>query len=84
MDIFGHTQERRTERRLITDYEEMVEELLRGLSAANLALAVEIASMPEEIRGFGHVKMKNLRKVKKREADLLNAFRHPVAAARAA
>ena len=62
LDIFGRTEERRTERRLITEYETTVDELLRGLSADNLKLAVEIASIPEDIRGFGHVKMRHLKK----------------------
>ena len=59
-------------------------ELLRGLSADNLKLAVEIASIPEDIRGFGHVKMRNLKKAKEREARLLWNFRNPQAAAKAA
>ena len=84
LDIFGRTEERRTERRLITEYETTVDELLRGLSAHNLKLAVEIASIPEDIRGFGHVKMRNLKKSKEREAQLLWKFRNPQAAAKAA
>ena len=83
-DIFGRTEERRTERRLIAEYVETVNELLRGLSVENLKLAVEIASIPEDIRGFGHVKMRNLKKAKEREARLLWNFRNPQAAAKAA
>jgi len=84
LDIFGRTEERRTERRLITEYETTVDELLRGLSADSLKLAVEIASIPEDIRGFGHVKMRNLKKAKEREAQLLWTFRNPQAPAKAA
>ena len=83
-DIFGRTEERRTERRLVAEYAETVNELLRGLSADNLKLAVEIASIPEDIRGFGHVKMRNLKKAKEQEARLLWNFRNPQAAAKAA
>ena len=83
-DIFGHTQERRTERRLVAEYAETVNELLRGLSADNLKLAVEIASIPEDIRGFGHVKIRHLKKAKQREAQLLWNFRNPQAQAKAA
>jgi indolepyruvate ferredoxin oxidoreductase len=83
-DIFGRTEERRTERRLVVEYEETLEEMLRGLSTDNLKLAVEIASIPEDIRGFGHVKMRNLKQAKQREAQLLWSFRNPQAAAKAA
>jgi indolepyruvate ferredoxin oxidoreductase len=83
-DIFGRTEERRTERRLIAEYEATVDELLRGLSTENLALAVEIASIPEDIRGFGHVKMRHLKAAKEREARLLWRFRNPQAPAKAA
>src|SRR5690349_3750432 len=54
-DVFGYTEERRMERSLITDYETDIERLLTTLSPANHSLAVQIASIPEEIRGFGHI-----------------------------
>lgn len=59
-DPFGRSEERRTERALIEDYRSTVEELLGGLNAGNLAKAVEIARIPEEIRGYGHVKERHL------------------------
>ncbi len=84
MDIFGYTDERRTERRLIEDYERTVEELLARLTADNHALAVQIASIPEEIRGYGHVKARHLEAAKEKEAKLLEAWRSPVEAKAAA
>ena len=51
-DIFGRTEERRMERQLILDYEKTLNQLLDALSTNNLALAVEIASLPEKIRGY--------------------------------
>ncbi|HEX4854324.1 indolepyruvate ferredoxin oxidoreductase family protein, partial [Arenimonas sp.] len=74
-DIFGKTEERRMERQLITDYANTVEELLGKLDAGNVALATEIASVPEHIRGFGHVKEAHFAKAKAREADLLTRWR---------
>jgi indolepyruvate ferredoxin oxidoreductase len=76
-DPFGYSADRRTERALIGAYEQVVEELLGGLSPDNHELAVEIARIPEQIRGYGHVKVRHLRVAKAREAELLAAFRAP-------
>ena len=78
-DIFGRTEERRGERQLIADYEQTVALLLDGLSDERVALAVEIASIPEHIRGYGHVKEAHLHKAKAREAVLLAQWRNPKA-----
>ncbi len=60
LDIFGKTQERRTERALIGEYKACVEELLANLNKSNLPQAAEIARLPENIRGYGHVKARHL------------------------
>ena len=73
-DPFGHTEERRLERRLVVDYEALIGKLLAGLTPENHALAVEIARLPERIRGFGHVKQRNVTEAKVLEAKLLAAF----------
>ena len=65
------------ERRLIGEYEATVETLLATLGQDNHALAVQIASVPESMRGFGHVKEKNVKAAKEREASLLAAYRSP-------
>ncbi len=83
-DPFALSAERRTERRLIAEYEATVAELLAGLDRGNHAVAVEIASLPEHIRGFGHVKQRHLEQAKAREAALLQAFRSPEPAQTAA
>jgi indolepyruvate ferredoxin oxidoreductase len=77
LDPFGRTEERRMERRLIADYERTVDELLAKLARENHATALAIASIPEEIRGFGHVKLRHLNVAKAKEAELLAAFRSP-------
>jgi indolepyruvate ferredoxin oxidoreductase len=59
-DPFGRTEERRVERELVDEYRAAIEEVLRGVGPANIALAVEIARVPEGIRGFGHVKARHL------------------------
>ncbi|HEX7969327.1 MAG TPA: DUF6537 domain-containing protein, partial [Stellaceae bacterium] len=79
LDPFGRSEERRTERRLIAEYEATVDELIAGLTPENHALAIELASVPEQIRGFGHVKMANLAAARARQEKLLDAFRSPPA-----
>ena len=74
-DPFGRTEERRMERRLIEEYFETVEELLAGLRAENLGLAVEIASVPEQVRGYGHIKQRNVAEAKSTKAALLKRWR---------
>jgi len=83
-DPFGRTAERRMERRLIAEYEAVLDEILARLSPDNHTIAVELASLPLEIRGFGHVKQANLQHVKAKEADLLARFRSPPPQAMAA
>ena len=75
IDIFGRTAERRTERQLITDYEALIDELLPRLASHNHAIAVELAAIPEHIRGYGHVKDRHLKTAKAREAELVAAYR---------
>jgi indolepyruvate ferredoxin oxidoreductase len=74
-DVFGKTEERRTERQLIVDYRACIEELLKGLNAGNLALAAEIARIPEEIRGYGHVKERHLKAARAKWAGLMAQWR---------
>ncbi|MDQ7975390.1 MAG: 2-oxoacid:acceptor oxidoreductase family protein, partial [Rhodocyclaceae bacterium] len=83
LDPFGRTEERKTERALIGEYRATVEELLRSLTAQNHALAVEIAALPEQIRGYGHVKERNLAAARIRWNDLLARWRAPQGAQRA-
>jgi indolepyruvate ferredoxin oxidoreductase len=61
LDVFGKTEERRMERQLLADYEACIAELLKGLNADKLPLAAEIARIPEEIRGYGHVKERHVK-----------------------
>jgi indolepyruvate ferredoxin oxidoreductase len=74
-DIFGRSEERRTERRLIGEYETVLEEIVSRLASADHATAVELAALPLEIRGFGHVKQANLARAKAKEAALLARLR---------
>ncbi|MBC7623345.1 MAG: indolepyruvate ferredoxin oxidoreductase family protein [Aeromicrobium sp.] len=75
LDVFGYSDERKTERQLIADYEALMEELLRDATAANYETAVDLASIAEHIRGFGHVKHAHMVDAKARWAELLAKFR---------
>ncbi|MBZ8141709.1 indolepyruvate ferredoxin oxidoreductase [Rubrivivax gelatinosus] len=81
-DPFGRHPERVIERRLITDYRADIEALLPQLDAARLALAVEIARLPEDIRGYGHVKERHLAAARIRRDALLARWHEPAATAR--
>lgn len=83
-DLFGRTAERRMERQLITDYEATIGKLLDSLDGGNVGLAAEIASIPEHIRGFGHVKEAHVEKAKAREAELLAEWNNPLRIVQAA
>jgi indolepyruvate ferredoxin oxidoreductase len=83
-DIFGYTQERRMERRLIADYEAVIGEIATSLDPGNHALCIEIASLPAKMRGFGHVKARNVENAKACEAELLALLRSKEAPASAA
>ena len=75
LDVFGRTHERRTERALIGEYEQLIDEILARLSADNHAVALELASIPEEIRGYGHVKERHLAAARVKWAALLARLR---------
>ena len=77
LDVFGRTEERRTERRLIVEYEAMIGELLTGLKASNLGLAVRLAQVPELIVGYGHIKARHLQDANTLQDNLLAEWRVP-------
>ena len=77
LDPFGQSEERRRERQLVADYFATARELAQGLTPANHALAVRIAMLPDEIRGFGHVKARSMDNVARQREELLAEFRDP-------
>ena len=77
LDPFGHTRERRSERALIGEFREKVDGLLALLDGDNLATAVEIAEVPQSIRGFGHVRERHLLEARQRWAALDAQWRAP-------
>jgi indolepyruvate ferredoxin oxidoreductase len=75
LDIFGYSAERKMERRLIGQYETVMGEVLAKLAPHNLDLAIELAQVPEHIRGYGHVRQRHLGQAREHEARVLAAFR---------
>ena len=75
LDPFGRTEERRTERELISEYRASIEEVVRTLGPANLGLATEIARIPELIRGYGHVKARHLASARPKWDALMEEWR---------
>jgi indolepyruvate ferredoxin oxidoreductase len=76
-DLFGYTKERRLERQMTADYERLLDEIAERLSAATHHTAIALASLPLEIKGFGHIKERNYKLAKGREATLLAELRSP-------
>ncbi len=74
-DPFGYTVERQTERALVRDYEALLDEIFAKLKPDNHHLAVGLAAIPDKIRGFGHIKQRNLKTAKADESALLEQFR---------
>ncbi len=81
LDPFGRTEERRMERRLIGEFEGLIDYVAVRLNPANHAVAVALAGLPEKIRGYGHVKERHLVAVVKEREDLLRRFDAPPAGA---
>ena len=77
LDIFGRSAERRLERRMITDYEALLDRIAAKLSPATHATAVALAGLALEVKGFGHVKLANYERLKAREVTLLAELESP-------
>jgi indolepyruvate ferredoxin oxidoreductase len=70
-DIFGYSKHRRLERGLIAWYRGLIEQVMDRLSEENVATALEIAALPDQIRGYEHIKEENIARVKKLAAEKL-------------
>ncbi|WP_019873875.1 indolepyruvate ferredoxin oxidoreductase family protein [Sporichthya polymorpha] len=73
-DPFGRAEVRRVERELVAEYRTGIERLLSGLSPAALAAAVEIAGLPDEVRGYEEIKLANVARYRERLAGALAAY----------
>lgn len=78
LDIFGKTEERQTERALIQEYIDSVTEVLASLNIENHSIAVQLANVPDQIKGFGHVKERNLTAAMAQWQNSMDAFRKTI------
>ena len=78
LDIFGKTEERQTERALIQEYIDSVTEVLTSLNIENHSIAVQLANVPDQIKGFGHVKERNLKAAMVQWQNSMDAFRKTI------
>jgi indolepyruvate ferredoxin oxidoreductase len=79
-DLFGYTQERRSERALRDGYIGLVRAIVAGLNGHNLDTGLKLAQLPEKIRGFGHVKHANMAAAEKEQLALVERFNSPTVA----
>ena len=77
LDAFGYTAERRLEREMIVNYEGVLGEIGERLSPANHKTATALAALALDVKGFGHVKLRNHELAKEREKMLLAQLRNP-------
>ena len=75
LDPFGYFPERKLERKILSDFEDLVDQLASELTLDNYQTAVELAEQPNQIRGYGHVKADNLSQVEFKRDLLLRQFR---------
>ena len=77
LDVFGYSAERRGERQAVSDYFDLIDMLIGGMTPERHGLAAEIARLSLKVRGFGHVKEANAEAVAKEQAGLLAQFNAP-------
>jgi indolepyruvate ferredoxin oxidoreductase len=75
LDIFGYAAHRRLERSLIQWYRELIDQVIGNLTPENLSLALEIAALPDQVRGYEKIKEQNIAKVKQAAAEKLEMLK---------
>jgi indolepyruvate ferredoxin oxidoreductase len=68
-NVFGYAKVRREERELIVWYRDLIEQCLQKLTPSNLPIAIEVASLPDQIRGYEDIKSESIIRVKALAAE---------------
>lgn len=71
-DVFGYTHERREERSAIGDFLVLIRQVVGGLQPAQMNVALELARLPQTVRGYGHIKERNIVAARQKQAELLS------------
>jgi indolepyruvate ferredoxin oxidoreductase len=77
-DPFGRSQERRAERQLIDEYEQLVDEILADLEFGKFGLAVEILALPDSVKGYGLIKDQSITRYRQKLERLRKQWRQSV------
>ncbi|MEE8060097.1 MAG: indolepyruvate ferredoxin oxidoreductase family protein [Pseudomonadales bacterium] len=77
LDPFGYTHERQWERRMIRNYEQLLQQIEQNLHRSNYPTAVELAELPKMVSGYGHIKLASIKQHEEQRRRLLQRFRHP-------
>ncbi len=83
-DIFGYTQERKDERKLITHFQGTISYVVEHLTPANIGIALELFELPMKVRGYGHVKEKAIAHYYAEHDHLMSLFKNPTEQPKAA
>ena len=75
LDLFGLSADRKLDRKVMADFEADIETVINHVSQRNLKQAIELLSLPEQIRGYGHVKRKHVDNLQQRRQRLLKQIR---------
>jgi indolepyruvate ferredoxin oxidoreductase len=70
LDVFGYAEVRRVERELVKEYRGVIDDIARRLDATSLPLAVEIAELPDLVRGYEHIKLAGVEEYHRRLDEL--------------
>jgi indolepyruvate ferredoxin oxidoreductase len=73
-DPFGYTAERKSERALISDYENLLDEIVTNLTPERFDIAIDLAGLPADVRGFGHVKDAHIKEMGTRKTALMERW----------
>jgi indolepyruvate ferredoxin oxidoreductase len=77
LDLFGYTRVRRTERALIREYEDLLETALAELAPDSRATAIELCELPDVVRGYEEIKLRNVERFRERAAELRGRLAAP-------
>jgi indolepyruvate ferredoxin oxidoreductase len=83
LDPFRYGSDRKLERALLADYERLIERFVADLDDARFEIALELARLPNQIRGYGPIKRQAAERAAAVQKRLLEQWAAPVQRERA-